>query len=68
MINLIFVCLMNYSLFLAPLCESQPGVCGVGRCQQSLTPPFYSCNCGNFPSTFGKDITELTRCELSKSD
>jgi hypothetical protein len=50
----------------APLCESQPGVCGEGKCQQSLTQPYYSCNCGNFPSTFGKTIDELTKCEQSK--
>lgn len=48
-----------------PLCESQPGVCGVGKCVQSLTPPFYSCNCGAFPSTFGRTITELVKCEAS---
>ncbi|CAF1017693.1 unnamed protein product [Adineta ricciae] len=48
-----------------PLCEDVPGVCGVGICQQSLTPPYYSCNCGNYPSTFGKIITDLTKCEES---
>lgn len=48
-----------------PLCEERPNVCGEGRCQQSLTPPFYSCNCGNHPSTFGKTIDELTKCEES---
>jgi Notch-like protein len=48
-----------------PLCQDQPSVCGSGKCQQSLTPPFYSCNCGNHPSTFGKTIDELTKCEQS---
>jgi hypothetical protein len=57
---------IRHEFFSAPLCESDPGVCGEGKCQQSLTPPFYSCNCGNFPSTFGKTINELTKCELSK--
>jgi hypothetical protein len=50
----------------APLCESSPGVCGGGRCQQSLTPPYYACNCGNYPNTFGKNISELVKCEESK--
>jgi hypothetical protein len=57
---------MNDKFLLAPLCKDMPGVCGVGKCQQSLTPPYYSCNCGNYPSTFGKVITDLTKCEASK--
>ncbi|CAF2185083.1 unnamed protein product [Rotaria magnacalcarata] len=48
-----------------PLCEDSPGVCGEGKCQQSITKPFYSCNCGSHPSTFGKNISELTKCEQS---
>ncbi|UJR16139.1 hypothetical protein I4U23_003050 [Adineta vaga] len=48
-----------------PLCEQFPNVCGEGRCQQSITPPFYTCNCGNHPNTFGKNISELTKCEES---
>lgn len=48
-----------------PLCESQPNVCGEGKCQQSLTPPFYSCTCGNHPSTFASALTGLTKCEQS---
>jgi hypothetical protein len=58
---------INHEFLSAPLCESQPGVCGVGTCQQSLAPPYYSCNCGNQPSTFGKAITELVKCEESKT-
>jgi transcription initiation factor IIE alpha subunit len=54
--------------FSAPLCEEQPRVCGEGKCQQSLTPPYYACNCGNHPSTFGKAITELVKCEESKRE
>ncbi|CAF4059755.1 unnamed protein product, partial [Rotaria sp. Silwood2] len=48
-----------------PLCQELPGVCGEGKCQQSLTPPFYSCNCGTHPSTFGRNISDLTKCEES---
>jgi len=48
-----------------PLCQDKPGVCGVGTCIQSLSPPFYTCSCGNHPSTFGKTIGELVKCELS---
>ena len=51
----------------APLCQDQPGVCGVGTCIQSLSPPFYTCSCGPHPSTFGKTITELVKCEQSIS-
>ncbi|CAF0800802.1 unnamed protein product [Rotaria sordida] len=48
-----------------PLCVESPGVCGEGKCQQSLSPPFYSCSCGNHPSTFGRSITDLVKCEES---
>ncbi|CAF1083657.1 unnamed protein product [Adineta steineri] len=48
-----------------PFCEEAPGVCGEGKCQQSLTPPYYSCNCGTQPNTFGRNISELTKCEES---
>ena len=50
----------------APLCEERLGVCGEGICQQSLRPPYYSCRCGNFSSTFAKTIDDLVKCEESK--
>jgi len=58
---------IKYECISGPLCKQVPGVCGgVGTCQQSLTPPYYSCNCGLYPSTFGKNISELVKCEESK--
>lgn len=53
--------------FTAPLCSSNPSACGVGQCEQKLTPPFYSCHCGNFPSTFSKTLADLVPCEQSKN-
>ncbi|CAF1086434.1 unnamed protein product [Didymodactylos carnosus] len=48
------------------LCSSKPGICGQGVCKRKTSPPKFSCDCGNYPSTFAETIDNLIKCENSK--